>query len=96
MTIISYSGIISDKEGFKNMWTQLTKLRESRGWSKAQLASNSGVSNTYISELESGKKQPTITTIRKLAKALEVPIVDLIEEDNTATAAAIKNRQGGS
>lgn len=65
------------------MWTQLTKLRESRGWSKAQLASNSGVSNTYISELESGKKQPTITTIRKLAKALEVSIADLIEEYNT-------------
>ena len=63
------------------MWTQLIKLRESKGWSKTQLASNSGVSNTYISELEAGEKQRTITTIRKLAKALEVSIADLIEEN---------------
>lgn len=65
------------------MWLQLTKLRESKGWTKAKLASNSGISNTYISELEAGKKQPTIKTIKKLANALEVSIVDLIEEDNT-------------
>ena len=64
-------------------WTKLKELRDSKGWSKAQLASNSALSNTYISELESGKKQPTITTLRKLAYALEVPISALIEEDNT-------------
>lgn len=63
------------------------KLREFRvelGWTQAQLASESGVSQTYISEIELGKKQPTITIAKKLAKAMDVSVSDLLEEDDTA------------
>nr|WP_315987865.1 helix-turn-helix transcriptional regulator [Desulforamulus aquiferis] len=40
---------------------KLKQLREKLCWTQVQLALKSGVSQTYISELELNKKQPTIT-----------------------------------
>lgn len=59
---------------------QLQQLREARGWSQTQLAKKSGVSQTYISELELCKKQPTVPIVKKLATALDVSVVELINE----------------
>jgi transcriptional regulator with XRE-family HTH domain len=67
------------------MWTNLIKAREAKGWNKAQLAERSSISQTYIGELEAGKKQPTVKTVKKLAKALDVTveylIADLVEDE---------------
>ena len=56
----------------------LRSLREQKGWTQTQLAAESGVSQTYISELEAGKSDPTIAIVRKLASALGVSIADLL------------------
>ena len=61
---------------------QLKKLRKSKSFSQAKLAELSALSQAYISELESGEKQPTLKVIKKLAKALEVPILKLLEDNN--------------
>lgn len=55
-------------------------LRVSRaacGISQLELAKAAEVSPSYVSLIESGKREPTIASMRKLAKALEVPL-DLI------------------
>ncbi|MDN4697246.1 helix-turn-helix transcriptional regulator [Vibrio parahaemolyticus] len=39
------------------------------------LASKSGLSVAHLSRLENGRKSPTITTLEKIALALDVPIV---------------------
>ena len=62
------------------MWKSLIRYRELKGWSKAQLAEKSGLSQTYIGELEAGKKQPTVRTVNKLAKALGVTVEALIDD----------------
>lgn len=59
---------------------KLTKLREAKGWSQQKLSDTSGVSQAYISELELGRKNPTIKILLKLSQALEVPINKLIAE----------------
>jgi transcriptional regulator with XRE-family HTH domain len=41
------------------------------GMTQAQLASSAGVEQTYISDLESGKKRPLIDTLAPLANALD-------------------------
>jgi transcriptional regulator with XRE-family HTH domain len=41
------------------------------GMTQAQLASAAGVEQTYISDLESGKKRPLIDTLAPLANALD-------------------------
>jgi transcriptional regulator with XRE-family HTH domain len=55
----------------------LKQLREERGWSQLELSRRSGVDNAVISLVESGKRSPSLTTLRKLAKAMEVDMAEL-------------------
>lgn len=48
----------------------LREMREANKVSQEKLAEYCDLDRTYISLLERGKRQPTITTIFKLAKAL--------------------------
>lgn len=59
----------------------LKRLRNTRGWTQQKLASVSGVSQTYISELEGGKKQPTVAIALKLANALGETLSSLVETE---------------
>lgn len=56
----------------------LRELRESKQISQEKLAEYCELDRTYISLLERGLRQPTITTIFKLAKALQVKPSELI------------------
>ena len=53
-------------------------IRDSRlakGWTQRQLAEASGISLGYIKQLEQGNKpNPTVSTLEKLAGALDVPL----------------------
>lgn len=60
------------------------RLRQAKGWTQTRLSKESGVSQTYISELEAGKSNPTIPIVRKLAAALGVPVGTLLPHDTTA------------
>ena len=57
----------------------LKKLRLSKKWSQMELSRRSGVSQSFINDLEAGTKQPTLTTLNKLANALEVQVTDLLD-----------------
>ena len=50
----------------------LRELREARSLSQEKLAEYCDLDRTYISLLERGLRQPTITTIFKIAKALDI------------------------
>ncbi|MGG1555634.1 helix-turn-helix domain-containing protein [Paenibacillus ferrarius] len=53
-------------------------LRIKKGISQEQLALESTLGRSYISELENGKYQPTLTSIFDIAKALNMKAADLI------------------
>ena len=57
---------------------QLARLRELKGYSQRALAKESGVSPATIYELENGRRRPNPSTLRKLARALEVEVADLL------------------
>jgi transcriptional regulator with XRE-family HTH domain len=57
---------------------KLRKLREAKGITQQQLAEKLGfVSNSYVSEVESGKFIPSKGKLRKIAKALGVPFKEI-------------------
>jgi transcriptional regulator with XRE-family HTH domain len=56
------------------------KRRRAQGHSQEDLGEVAGVDRTYVSGLESGKRNPTLETLLRLAAALEVPLSDLILE----------------
>lgn len=52
--------------------------RAHRGMSARDLAEKAGISSPYLSEIESGKKDGSIAVMKKVAKALDVDLDDLI------------------
>lgn len=58
----------------------LVVFRKAKRWSQKKLAEKAGISQTYISELEAEKKQPTIPIVEKLASALGVSISKLLDQ----------------
>ena len=60
----------------------LNYLRTKQKLSQAELSRRSSGSQTYISELEANKKQPTYPILKKLAAALGVSIAELIGEQS--------------
>lgn len=58
----------------------LRELRDGNNISQEKLAEYCDLDRTYISLLERGLRQPTITTIFKLAKALKISPSTLIEK----------------
>ncbi len=47
---------------------------------QAQLAQVTGLDQTYISLLERGLRQPTLPTLYRLCKALDIPLDELIKK----------------
>jgi transcriptional regulator with XRE-family HTH domain len=56
----------------------LQEIRKERGLSQEELCFESGYHRTYISFLERGKKNPTLSTIMDLAETLRVPASEMI------------------
>ena len=54
-------------------------LRIEAGLTQEQLGFEAGIRRTFVSLLELGQQQPTLTTIFKLASALDVTPAALIE-----------------
>ncbi len=55
-------------------------LRRVRNLSQRQLASRMGVPRTYISKIENAKAMPTLSSLDRLAKALQVDISALLRD----------------
>jgi len=45
-----------------------------RGLSQGELATKAGISVSYLSMLENSKRDPTVSTVKKVAQALGVPM----------------------
>lgn len=57
----------------------LRVYRDLRGFTQAVLAEKAGVSRVTVAEIETGRKQGSIATLRELAAALGVALDDLAE-----------------
>ena len=84
----SYTEAVAQDDGFRvplsvveaklGGASPLRAWREHRGLSLQALADAAGVGKPYVSQIESGKRTGTATTLKKLATALNVPADVLI------------------
>ena len=58
----------------------LQRLRRERGLSQEELAHRAGLSTSYVSLLETRKRQPTLTVMLALVRELGVSLVEVSEE----------------
>jgi len=56
------------------------KLRHGLEISQEELAERADLHHTYIADIERGARNPTLLTIKKLAKGLGVSAADLLSE----------------
>lgn len=60
--------------------TVLRQYRSARNISQEELAFQAGVDRTFVSRLERGIRQPTITTLIGIGQALGVSAADLVRD----------------
>ncbi len=58
---------------------RIAALRKQRDFSQEELAERCGVHRTYIGSIERGEKSPTLNTIAKFAKGLDVEIIEFFK-----------------
>ena len=61
---------------------RVREARARRGMSRKQLAADSGVSERYLAQLETGQGNVSILLLRQIASALGVPLTELLAEDS--------------
>lgn len=54
----------------------LTKQRQARGWSRAELGRRARVSGCDVGKIEAGRLVPYPSQLQKLARALRWPVAD--------------------
>jgi transcriptional regulator with XRE-family HTH domain len=62
----------------KKMGARIRKVPEAKGLSQYALAKDAGVSREHVRRLEAGESDPTIGMLQRLAKALGVPLTELL------------------
>lgn len=63
----------------KKLGENIKKIRLAKGMTQGDLCRKLEVDRAYMSNIESGKKNPTLSTIERVAKALGVSIKELIK-----------------
>ena len=57
----------------------MKRIRLAKQMTQGDICRKLGVDRAYISNVESGNKNPTLSTITKLAKALSVSVDELLK-----------------
>ena len=58
----------------------LKNLRQAKGMTQERLAEKAKVTRSYLAKMETGEKSnPSIAILQRLAKALRVPITELLQ-----------------
>ncbi|MEV6866951.1 XRE family transcriptional regulator [Streptosporangium subroseum] len=69
---------------------RIREIRTQRGLTVAQLAEAAGVSTGLISQVERDRTDPSLETLRKIAKVLQLPLFSLFQEQDTKAVSVIR------
>ena len=67
--------------------------RAKRGMSRRQLAQDSGTSERYLAQIESGAGNPSVLVMRAIADALDMPMFELLPQTGGARDALCPDRR---
>ncbi|WMJ89097.1 helix-turn-helix domain-containing protein [Anaerocolumna sp. MB42-C2] len=64
---------------------KLKQIRKTKGYTLSVLSNKTGCTSSYLSQLERGLKQPSLDMLRRISNCLEVPIFELLSENEAST-----------
>lgn len=66
-------------EVFTSIGARITRIRKINNITQEKLAILSGLDRSHIGFIEQGRRKPTISTLQKISRALDVPLDELIK-----------------
>ena len=63
----------------KKLGENLKRIRTGKGVTQIEIAKKLAVNRSFVSNIENGKTNPTLSTITNLANALGVPVNELLK-----------------
>ncbi len=76
-----------------NTGFKIAESRNLKGWTQAELAAKAGMAQANLSNIEKGKRDLTVSTLLRVAEALEVKPSELIEEAITPQTFSLTRTQ---
>lgn len=58
----------------------IKRVRKEKKMTQKDLGEIVGISNTYLSDIEIGRTNPSIKTLKRIAKGLDVSYVELLKD----------------
>ena len=83
------SRVRHEKEG-EIFGSTVRRLRIDRGWTQERLAEASGLTTTYVGQVERGVRDPSLTVVLKLARGLAVSPGELLSGFSANVLRALK------
>ena len=65
----------------QSLGERLRRLRDKKGISLKELAETSGLSRSYLTQIESGAANPSLGSIKRIANVLDVRLFELFSEE---------------
>lgn len=78
----------------KKLGLRIKELRAERGITQEELAERCGMFRTYMSRIESGLANPTLTMLYGMAAALQIEVAELLQEPGITTPVKVRSTQG--
>lgn len=64
---------------YTELGKRIVKARNSKGMSQEKLAANSGIDRSHMGFIEQGRRKPTLSTLFKIAKSLDISLEQLFK-----------------
>jgi transcriptional regulator with XRE-family HTH domain len=52
----------------------IKKIRQDRKQTQTEFAAACGITQTYLSQIESNSKEPNLSTLKEISKAIDIPL----------------------
>ncbi|GAA4845796.1 XRE family transcriptional regulator [Actinomycetospora corticicola] len=76
--------------------TQVRRIRADAGWTLAEMAARTGLSKAMLSKIENAQISCSLTTVARLASALDVPVTALFRDAEGPREAVFTPAGGGA
>lgn len=85
----------TDEAGTNFFGRQIRAAREEKGLTLDELALRTGLTKSFLSQVERGKSSPSLSSVRLIVQELNIPLVSLFENsiDNLSNIVVRKNKR---
>lgn len=73
--------MVEKEENCIKFGRRIRLLRKAKGFSQESFADHANIHRTYMGGIERGERNPTLTTICRIAEALEIAPSELLKDD---------------